>query len=363
MNSIYNKNRFASKDFKLYKIAKLSPYIASENVGDAIIADYCQDILTSIFGNSLYVDISTRDLLSKKSRIHIATSDYSIVCGTNLLASNMNRYRQWNIRITDLIKIFLNDMHSVEHSKKLYDLKRIIQKDKLILLGVGWWQYQETPNTYTKKLLKLLLHEHDLHSVRDSYTKNMLAAIGIHNVLNTACPTMWGLTENFCKEIPRVKGKNVITTFTDYHQSLADDQLMLDILTDNYEKVFIWLQSLEDLDYLKHMKLSDKLIVLPPNLKAYDAQLMDKSESLDYIGTRLHGGIRALNHKVRSVIIAVDNRAAEIAKDTNLPVILRNEIGRKLQNWIDRQEETQIMLPTDNINRWKTQFSRARKEL
>ena len=50
------------------------------------------------------------------------------------------------------------------------------------------------------------------------------------------------------------------------------------------------------------------------------------SENIDYVGTRLHAGIRALQHKKRTIIIGIDNRAIEKAKDFNLTVIDRKNI-------------------------------------
>ena len=46
----------------------------------------------------------------------------------------------------------------------------------------------------------------------------------------------------------------------------------------------------------------------------------------DYVGTRLHAGILALNYRKRTLIIAVDNRAAEMKTDINLPVIARGDL-------------------------------------
>lgn len=90
--------------------------------------------------------------------------------------------------------------------------------------------------------------------------------------------------------------------------------------------------------------------------KKYDEVL---KEDVDYIGTRLHGGIKALNAGRRSLIIAVDNRAIEISKDTGLPVIGRDEFKTMLENKINDSIQPKIVLPTDNIVAWKNQFSRG----
>ena len=193
----------------IYKITKLNPSISSENVGDDIILKYCQDELNSIFGESLYVNVPTREHLEDKSRDHIMSSDYAFVCGTNLLASNMNVVKQWNINIHDAFKIKRTGLR-----KREYLNFSKYSPGKLILMGAGWWQYQENPNRYTRLLLKLLLSSEQIHSVRDSYTEQMLKKIGINNVLNTACPTMWNLSKEFCSEIPKEKASKVVTTLT-----------------------------------------------------------------------------------------------------------------------------------------------------
>jgi hypothetical protein len=80
------------------------------------------------------------------------------------------------------------------------------------------------------------------------------------------------------------------------------------------------------------------------------------STSLNYIGNRLHGGIKCLSFNHPSIIVSVDNRASEMGRSINLNVIERNEISL-LQKWIDNEYiPPQIALPLDNIKRWKSQF-------
>ena len=43
-------------------------------------------------------------------------------------------------------------------------------------------------------------------------TKKRLNSIGIENVLNTACPTMWSLTPSRQLEISSKRSKNVVTS-------------------------------------------------------------------------------------------------------------------------------------------------------
>lgn len=335
------------------KIVKLSPAISSKNLGDYIIDDYCNCILDKIFPESFCVNLPTHEHFSRLGCEHVATSDASIVCGTNLLTSHMRKYRQWNVNIQDAMRLWLIDVPKKKMLNTTF-MKEHYKKNKVILLGAGWWQYQDKPDLYSTKVLRMMLSSNGIHSVRDSYTEQMLMSIGITNVLNTACPTMWNLTEEHCKYIPTAKNKVVVTTLTDYNISDRSDDILLDILLRNYETVYVWLQAIEDYDQIRRSKYFDRIKIIPPTLKRYDEFLVE--QSADYVGTRLHGGIRALNYKHRTVIIAVDNRAVEISDDTGLPVIKREDVPQALEKMICNSFETCIHLPVANIKIWKEQF-------
>src|SRR5690606_19316855 len=83
-----------------------------------------------------------------------------------------------------------------------------VLRHKVVLLGVGWWQYQEKPvSTYSKMMYRSLFSKRYLHAVRDNYTAQKLAEIGIKNVINTGCPTVWGLDEPHCSQINPKKAR------------------------------------------------------------------------------------------------------------------------------------------------------------
>jgi hypothetical protein len=93
---------------------------------------------------------------------------------------------------------------------------------------------------------------------------------------------------------------------------------------------------------------------LPPNLRSYTAFL--DNEDVDFIGTRLHGGIRAMQKGHRALIIGIDNRATEIGRDTNLPVVQRQDLAA-IEAWIDGGRATEIILPMAAIQGWKAQLA------
>jgi polysaccharide pyruvyl transferase WcaK-like protein len=322
---------------KIKKITILDTSICTENIGDKIIMESCDNQIKGMFQENFYVNIPTHDVIGKASYYHLKTSDFKFICGTNLLSSKMNKYNQWKINLYDAFKV-----------------------DDVILMGVGWWQYQNKPNIYTKYLLKNILSGNYIHSVRDSYTEKQLKSIGIKNVINTSCPTMWNLTPEFCKNIPTKKSKDVVCTLTDYNKNEKKDKELLNILISNYDKVYFWIQAYDDYKYLIDLGLESKVHFLNPTLKALDEIL--KKGNIDYVGTRLHAGIRALNNKVRSIIIGIDNRAKEKSKDFNLKVFSREDDLKELSNMINSEFETQVKIPIDNIKKWKSQFERRENE-
>lgn len=306
--------------------------LVSENMGDRIIMDYCKRILTDIFADSFVASVPTHDVIGERAYKYAQMSKYKIVCGTNLINNKMNSRRQWRISLKDTLYV-----------------------DDLCLMGVGWWQYQEKkPNAYTRMLLRRLLGKNCIHSVRDEYTKKKLADIGINNVVNTACPTMWGLSPSHCEQIKNQKASKVIFTLTDYKKDIVHDKELINILQRNYSECYIWIQSFDDYGYLKQLGCAERIKTISPALVCFDEALL--SGEFDYVGTRLHAGIRALNQKVRSIIIGVDNRALEISKDTNLYVVDRENIKYELEDRINQDFETMIKLPLDNIDVWKRQF-------
>lgn len=319
---------------KTKKITILDTSIGTLNLGDEIIVDSVKRELRTIFqGNTMFVNAPTHEKISRYTCKHlIKASEYSFVAGTNLLRSNHNIVRgsQWKINILDAMR-FTN----------------------VLLMGVGWGSYEKSPNFTTKLLYKSALTGEYFHSVRDNYTKNKLASIGIKNVLNTGCPTMWQLTKEHCMEIPQKKAKSVVFTLTDYDKNPEKDKQLIEILKSNYEKVYFWIQGSNDFEYVK--TLCNEIEFLEPQLVAFD-NLLESDKDIEYVGTRLHAGIRALQKKRRSIIIGIDNRAIEKQKDFNINVINREDINQ-LDNYINGNIITDINLDLKVINDWKNQFN------
>ncbi|HEM5123377.1 TPA: polysaccharide pyruvyl transferase family protein [Streptococcus suis] len=316
----------------LNKIVLYNPAISSLNMGDHIIADAAKGQLDFVLKDAFTVEVSTHLPISRMYLRHTKDFDLRFVCGSNLLRGKMDRlFRQWDIRLdqADLV-------------------------GESILLGTGWWQYGDNPNLYTKTLYNTILSKKHIHSVRDNYTKQQLESIGITNVLNTACPTMWKLTEEHCAGIDPNKSRDVIFTLTDYNKDEIRDKQLIALLEKNYENVYYWIQGTKDYEYLQSILPANHSIKLvAPTLEAYDDIL--ENDNIDYVGTRLHGGVRALQKKRRSIIIGIDNRAVEKQKDFNIRVIDRKDIDG-LEDLLQQKLQMEIRIPEKEIEEWKSQF-------
>lgn len=313
---------------------RFNPSLCSINIGDQIIVDSIIKQMDFLFSDSFCIDISSHQPLSWIYYNNVLRKkDLVFVLGSNLLRGKLNSVdRQWDINIFN--------------AKKL---------GPAVLIGVGWRAYNETPNLYTKLVYKKILSDSYFHSVRDSYTEGMMRKMGFGNVINTGCATMWGFTNAFCKEISNKKAEKVVFTVTDYQKDPERDAQMVNILKKSYSKVYAWVQGMGDYDYINAITgHDDKIGFIKPSLVEFDLFLKD-SEDVDYVGTRLHGGIRALQNKRRTLIIATDNRAKEMNKDFNLPILCRENI-EKLYEIINGEISMDLHIPIDNIKKWKSQF-------
>lgn len=307
--------------------------ISSLNVGDEIINRSSMSILSDIFKEEQFLKFSTHAGLSSIGIYRANRCKHRIVCGSNLLSGTIFRTGQWNVSPLDVIRL-----------------------KKHILMGAGWFGYNSDLSMISKMAYKEMLDSEFKHSVRDEYTKQKLIECGITNVINTGCPTTWILDKEHCEKIPNIKSSGVVFTLTDYSKDIINDKKLVEILLSEYENCWFWVQGSEDLEYFKSLDIEHSRIkVIPPQLDAYDSILVN--EEVDFIGTRLHAGIRALQHKKRTMIIAIDNRAIEKSKDFNIPIIMREEIDNIGEYFINSEFSTEINIDSVAINEWLEQFN------
>jgi len=321
------------------KIFLFEPSIASNNVGDQIIVDSIKREMNFFLKDSFYVEFPTHSPISNRYMYFLGKPDMKIICGSNIIVGKLNtllHLKQWMLSI-----------HTI------YNLKNSI------FIGVGSQQYNQKINLFTRIAYKYLFKKDFLHSVRDSYTNTKLKNIGITNVINTGCPTMWCLTKSHCLKVPTVKSKRVVFTLTDYKKNIERDNYMISVLNNEYDEVHFWPQGYGDFSYFSSLEGIDNVTLVPPHVLDFD-QLLDEGD-IDFIGTRLHGGIRALQKLKRTLIIGVDNRANELNKDFNLPVLDQSEI-KNLSRIINQEIITDIKLPLDNINMFLAQFKTTKNK-
>lgn len=311
--------------------------IGSSNLGDQIIMDSVNQILDELFKDEFLLNIATHQWIHPLDLPTYRKYDLAIVGGTNLLKNDNFLQSQWKIGLTDLY----------------------VFKNKAVLFGVGWWQYQAAPiSWYSRKLYRNILSKDYVHSVRDSYTKEKLATIGIKNVINTGCPTVWKLTPEHCSKIDTRKKRHAVTTITDYLRDPERDCQLLETLQNTYDEVHLWLQGSKDQAYIAQLKkqgriAAENLYFIAPKLSAFD-RFLEENEC-DYIGTRLHAGIRALQKFRRSIIIGIDNRALEMQKDIQLNVLAREHMD-ELSLRIADESPVKLSQAWDEIKAWKNQF-------
>lgn len=309
------------------QVGWLNPRIDSKNLGDEIIEDAVQRELSSLLAEDVdLIGLPTQRILTRAERRRAANCDLFVVGGTNLLNGNIPRYIQWKLD-PGLVATY---------------------SGKTILLGVGWWQYQRLNRLSSAIWRRLLVGQ--AHSVRDSYTAARLQGLGI-DATNTGCPTMWALPDEI---VFGPTSSKVISTVTDYHKNPERDLRMLRHLGENYEEVLVWLQGSKDKAYLDSLDMNVRFV--DPTLAAFDGVLAQGD--VDYFGTRLHAGVRALQHGVRSTVIAIDNRAAEIARDTGLPVVAEQFSANEVKN-STQSERVKLSLAHREIEAWKASLRSA----
>ena len=256
---------------------------------------------------------------------------YKFICGSNLMWKDMLKPRP-------VFNINLWNCMPYENS---------------IFMGVGVGQARSRTNLYTKKLYGKILSRDYVHSTRDRAAADFLTSLGFR-AIDTGCPTMWQFTPEFCADIPVEKADNVIFTLTDYGREREYDQILIDILKREYQKVYFWVQGAYDLEYLQSFRNTEGIEIVAPSLEAYSGVL--SLPNIDYVGTRLHAGMFAMQHKKRAIILAIDNRVRDMKATYDLHVLERHAV-EELPRMINSSFATDIKIKRENIESWLSQFT------
>lgn len=314
--------------------------IGTSNLGDEIILQCLEEELAPFLGDSFIMRFGThvknfgwkRFLFGSQKISFSYEADYKIVMGTNLLSRDIKKTQaQWPIGRLD---------------SWLYE--------NCIMAGVGTTLSEGEITNYSRKIYNRILRKDFYHSVRDEESKRLLEKLG-YKVLNTGCPTLWKLTPEHCSQIPVNKADNVIFSLSGYknQRSRPMDEALIDVLRKNYDNLIFWCQTSKDEEYLDKIEGTEDIPRIY-SLKKFKDTL--ENGNVDYVGTRLHGGVYALQHKVRSIVIAIDHRARGFHETNNLCICERDEIPEKLSDLINSDIVTDIRLRQDDIDKFKAQF-------
>lgn len=276
--------------------------------------------------------IATHIRSSAADRANARMCDVVLLGGTNLAAPNMLR-SPWKATFRDTLQV----------------------RNKYVFFGVGWKKYSSGTSLYTRSLFRRLLSHEYVHAVRDSYTEERMREMGFDNVVTTGCPTLWGLQNRVGNAVPRLKQDSVVFTLTDYNKARRHDTELVKQLLDLYDYVYFWPQGHGDAGYLSLLGRFKRITVLGHELQAFDS-LLNSTEKIDYVGTRLHGGIRSMQFGRRSIIIGIDNRAIEMGQNFGLTVISRSKASTGLSQYVTSPTLQDVSLPLAAIDAWVRQF-------
>jgi polysaccharide pyruvyl transferase WcaK-like protein len=316
-------------------VTLLDPSIGSRNLGDKIIAEAVHREIRRAAPSAWLQVYSSHQALGLRVASSLRRSRVGLVGGSNLLDFSMgwtSTFNQWGVGVGSVV---------------------LLRGARVVLVGVGSTNYSPRgPSRAARQLLPRLLSGAQPHSVRDTYTAELLHGLGISNALYTGCPTMWDLDPELLDRVPATPATEAVVVVTDYRRAPELDAGWLRLVMQRYEKVHLWPQGEGDLEYVASLDVSG-LRIVPPTLEGYDDMLAREGRSIDYVGTRLHAGVRALQFGRRAVIISVDNRSREISRSTGLPVVDRRAGVGEIARALDSRDFGGVRLPQENIDRWR----------
>lgn len=311
--------------------------VGTTNKGDDIIMQSATKGLEPVLKGNYFVNVPTHitpfSWLQTKiwwKAKWVDNADLKFICGTNLLAKSL-RYP-------------VNDLN--------VNLLNCGPLKGSVLVGVGNSLLDKKIDSYTKKLYSKILSKEYVHSTRDVETRDMLVDMGYKAVV-TGCPTLWSLTPEHCSKIPCEKSNRVIFTLTGVQRDLKRDQQLIDVLKKNYKEVFFYDQTIWDMEYFKSLNNIDDIKIIGSSLSEF-AEVLESGD-IEYVGTRLHGGVFAMQHGVRSLIVNIDNRARNMSKVNNFNIIERDDLDL-LEDKINSSFETAVRVDYDLLNEWMQQF-------
>jgi hypothetical protein len=312
-------------------IVVADPGAASTNVGDRIISQSVDaELVAPLRATGRQVElVPMHGSLSSTHRAALRDAEAVVVCGTNLLSDHMRFRRAWHWPVEDIE----------------------LCRGRLTFLGVGWWQYQRAGIDPVSAAWLRSLTGPTPWAVRDEYSLRKLRRARIPAV-HTSCPTLWGVE----KQVLPSGQRRAVVTFTDYSQDpLADGRLVRE-LAERFDEVLFWPQGPGDPSYIDQVRAGVGTL-LGPGLDELDSVLAEPDTA--YVGLRLHGGIRAMQRGVPSLVLSIDNRAREIARSVGLRAPSRHA-ARAYRQDLESGETVGIAVPRDSVQRWRASWGIGR---
>ncbi|TFF16784.1 MULTISPECIES: polysaccharide pyruvyl transferase family protein [Cellulosimicrobium] len=308
-------------------IVVVDPGAASTNVGDQIISEAVDaELVTPLREQGHEVElVPMHGRLTTAHRAALRHARSVIACGTNLLSDHMRFRRAWHWPADDV------------------DLCR----GRLTFLGVGWWQYQRAGIDPVSAAWLRSLAGDVPWAVRDEYSLARLRRARVPAV-HTSCPTLWGVEKQTLPSDER----RVVVTFTDYSQDPLADRRLVHALAERFDELLFWPQGPGDREYVDGVR-GGTGTMLGPRLEDFDAVLDEPGTA--YVGLRLHGGIRAMQRGVPTLVLSIDNRAREIARSVGLRAPSRNA-ARRYREDLRSGEVVRIDVPRDAVDSWRARW-------
>lgn len=318
--------------------------IRTLNLGDHIIVDSVRRAFAALFERNFVVTLPSHAPVARYGEFGVrpqrnsdymglSTLSYCLLSGTNVLSGRVtSRWNLWNVRARDAVVI-----------------------PNVVGVGIGAGGEYGRPTRRAAVRYRRLLSSDFVHSARDARTAHILTGLGLR-ALDTGCATLWPLTEEHCANIPTGRAEQVVVTLTDYARDVEADRALLESALEVYGEVYFWPQGFGDSAYVVELGFGNRVRMLPPSLAAYDRHLTQNE--CDYFGTRLHGGIRAMQHGRRALIVAVDHRTTDMAVSHRLPVVPRPalDVPADVRQRLEERFETHVVVDWDGVTEFLSQF-------